>query len=294
MATPIRLYLENPPDSDDTYASIQLERAPDAAGVPGAFALVSTTAIDPKHDYTFVEDAGGSALHWYRYRYVKTGGDTSAVYKPSATGQQGGIFAVRGFVKSEIPNDPDLTDPLIDQWIDLAFGEMYGLGIWTPVETTLTITAEAGDVTQAEMEYALDRPAIDVYEVWENYRSPLQTRRSELVDGWTQSGNKVRFPLSWTPTIGGSYLVVAKGEYSDVGQLTNDYLPILSNLVFAAYAMWKRKQMANFKPFDSKVSEISMRPGDLKQLADDHRAIAEKLASRVANEEPPKGQGRAY
>jgi hypothetical protein len=294
VATPIRLYLENPPDLDATYADIRVERA--TAAAPGTFAEVATVPIDPLSRYSTYLDNAGEVDSWYRYRYRTTGALFSA-YKPSNAGHQGGIFMVRAYVRAQLPlsgsgSDPELTDALIDQWTGFALRDLYGLGLWTPV--TVDVVGIDNPLSPTEPTYDYDIPATveDVYEVWELADTSL--RRREIVDGWTQLGRSLRFPFTWRPSVGGTYRVTGKGYYTEVGQLSAGELSVLYHVVMGYYLRWKRDQMMNFKPFESKPRDNAIRPGDIRDALAEQEQKAMTLAARLIPEEPQKASGRAY
>lgn len=156
-----KYYGKNPSQADVVafaYTLMRVERAPDAAGVPGAFAEITAVDIDDSDLYTLYNDAVGAATDWYRHRWSNAAGTVFSGYSPSL---QAGDSQMRQWIRADIP-DADLTATIWDRWIDQSLIDLYAFGLWKPVTQTVTVTSSNGAVDRL---YGINGEIRDVFAV---------------------------------------------------------------------------------------------------------------------------------
>lgn len=253
----------NPRDGLTTYQKIRIERAPDAAGVPGAFSLVATVSIDSFNENTDYTDNGASATtDWYRHRWETTDALSFSDWSDSL---QAGDSIVRQWISADIP-DADVTDAMWDTWRDQAFQEMSFEYLGRPVTQTLTPTATANDEffsLNGEVRIVL---RVDQYD-GSDYMG--------WTDQWEQRGRQIRI---FYPDSSTTYKVYGIGELRDYGDIDDELFMLVYWMIRRSYIDWRIAQRANWKLF-----QVAERPDDtstgaliqLRELA--HREVQMRL-----------------
>lgn len=232
-----------PSDGVATYQRWRIERAPDSAGSPGAYAEIVNQALDAFNENQVYIDSAGAVDSWYRYRYSNTGLTVNSTY---SGGRQAGSYTVRDWLQADIP-DADITPALWDQWRDMAIQEFRGKGIGRPVRYPVSITPSS---TTDEMH---DLPAeirnvvrVDVY-----YGSNWITSTPQ----YHQWGRQIRI---FKPVTTLTYKLWGIGEIRTLADIDDELFPLLywyMRLKYLDFRLHERERSRAFLTAD-KVSDV--------------------------------------
>lgn len=278
-AASIPYYAANPKDATATYAQVHIERAPDAAGSPGAFTEIASVAIDTLHEYTLYSDGTGTITSWYRHRYETTAG--SGVYSDYSDAIQAGDSIVRQRIKLDIPAS-DVASSDWDRWTAESLLEMYHNGIWYPLRVTITPTT---DTNQNVIEYyALDQRIREAYAI--ELVDPTSGLHIEWIDEgpeWMQEGGQVRLFGADTQY---NYLVHGKAIFRNLGELLDDYFPVMQAFLALKYVGFRRKQREDFIAYMVGDPRTDTTWRDLLAAEHEERADRDALIAGARNPEP--------
>lgn len=268
-------YWENPADGITTFQRIRVERAPDAAGAPGAFVEIASIAIDEFDEFTAYVDSGGENTSWYRARYANTAGTSFSDYTDA---RQVGSNKVKDRLKKNIP-DADLTDPFWDQWIDQALIDLMAEGIWKHADYTITPT-KTGSVVNTT--YGIQGNIRDVFELWALTTDGTRIVRMDAGE-WVQKGREITI---FAATDQRKYEVHGRRKFAVIGELTEDFEQIAYYLVRAAYFEYRENGRGNYRAYIvlDRASDIS--PEQLRQFKLDSIAAANKRIAALSWGEP--------
>lgn len=253
----------NPDDVALTFANIRLERAPDSAGVPGAWAEIQNVAIDQTdpQGMTAITDTGGTTTSWYRYRYAVTGGATFSDYAPQI---QAGDSLVRQRLKVEITST-DVTNTMWDTWLGeaLEFLQLKAVMVrqlpwdFTPSSDTTERTTLPGNIDLVER--------VELYD-GDDYGMALVQ--------WEQLGRQIRV---WGPDTAATYRVYGWKDPKNIGDFLDEGFALLKQAVKWYYAQFRVSSRLDFKyrVVADKNDDVGMR--DLLVLASSVKATLDEM-----------------
>lgn len=259
------LIIPLPSDGITTYQKVQIYRAPDSGGAPGAWALISTNTLDQYNENTIYTDTGGDTTSWYKYRYADT---AVAMFSSDSPNIQAGQYTVKTWLKRDIP-DADILDADWDQWRDMAIQEFRNKGIGRPIADPIIVTPSSSTV------YFYDIPAayrtlvrLDIYDAAGNYIT--------VTPQWVQWGRKLRI---FRPDTTLTYKAYGLGEIRDLTDIDDELFPLLYWYMRVKYLDKRIEERQNFRMFlnADKVSDV--KTGELLDLK--LKDAQAQLASRI-------------
>ena len=271
--------MTNPDDGVTTYQNLLLYRAPDAAGVAGAFALIATVAIDSSDEYTAYTDTGGEDTSWYQWKWSATSG--TPVPSNASPAIQAGDSVVRQWLKGDI-GDADVTNAMWDRWTKQTLVDLYNRGIWKPVRATVTATKNAdGTFVERYGVAGAIRDIIDVEQVTPDaYLGHVNWLRS---GEWTRDGRQVRL-IGATDTV--KYVVHGKAQYASIGELTDDYFMLAYRMIRLRLLEYRLGQRANFYRHIVYTKESDINIPEIRSMIQDARVEIAEDIKNLALPEP--------
>jgi len=277
-----KVYMSHPEDGVTTYTNLKLYRAPDAAGVAGAFTLIATLAIDSSDEYTEYTDTGGEDTSWYQWKWSHpTSGAVDSNPSPAILA---GDSVVRQWLKGDI-GDADIDNAKWDRWTKQTLIDLYNRGIWKPVRASITITKN-GDGTYLER-YGVLGTIRDIIDVEQVSNDAYLLHYNWLRSGeWVRDGRQVRL-IAPSDTV--KYVVHGKAQYASIGELTDDYFMLAYRMIRLRLLEYRLGQRSNFYRWTiyDKVSDIS--PSDIRAMIQDARVEISEDIKNLALPEPMVG-----
>jgi hypothetical protein len=256
---------------------MRVERAPDAAGAPGAFAEIADVEIDDSDLYTLYNDNAGAPTDWYRHRWANLAGSVFSGYSASL---QAGDSQMRQWIRADIP-DADLTAAVWDRWIDQALIDLYAFGLWKPVSQTITPTSSSGAVDRV---YGINGELRDVYAVEVIGTDASAIHQYQLIGNeFMQEGRNIRIPSAST---GYKYVIWGKARFATVGELTDEGYMLLYHMVRAKYLQFRENSRANYRKFIIIDRDSDITPEQIRQMKVDAHAEVERRIKALAYAEP--------
>ena len=254
------------------YTQTHVERAPDAAGVPGAFTEIAIATIDTSDEFTAYMDTGGATDSWYRYRWrIGTAGSFSGY---DGSGVQVGTNAVKTSLIRNLP-DADITSPFWDDWIAFALIDLFAKGIWKLSSIDITPTTSGG---QTATSYAIASAIRDVTNIEARSTATGNPLVMTIEQGseWEQRGRNVFIKGADTAYI---YRVWGKARYTAVGEMTDDFFKLLYDMVRVRYFEFRENGRGNYRAYIVLDRNADITP---EQLSTFRREAEQKVAQSIA------------
>jgi hypothetical protein len=232
-----------PNDGIVTYQRWRIERAPDSAGAPGAYAEIINQALDQYTENQVYIDSAGATDSWYRYRYSNTALTVNSTY---SSDRQAGAYTVRDWLRADIP-DADITTTDWDRWRDMAIQEFRNEGVGRPLAAALDFTPTSDTDEWVNLPAAYRTIIrVDIY-----YSSRYMTNTPE----WYAWGRKVRIPR---PNKTYTYKLWGIGEIRTLADIDDELFPLLYWYMRMKYLDKRIADRQNFRQFlaADKVSDV--------------------------------------
>jgi hypothetical protein len=274
-----KYYGKNPSQADVDafdYEQMIVQRAPNAAGVPGAFVQIAAVPIDFSDLYTLYNDPAGAPTDWYRHLWW----DGALLFSGESPALQAGDSQMRQWIRSDIP-DADLTGTKWDDWIDQSLIDLYAFGLWKPMSQIITPTSANGAVNRS---YNINGELRDVYAVEVIGTDASAVHQYQLVGNeFVQEGRSIRIPAA---SVGYKYVIWGKARFATVGELTDEGYMLLYHMVRAKYLQYRENQRANYRKFIVMDRDSDISPEQIRQMKVDAQAEVEKRKNALAFAEP--------
>lgn len=267
-----------PSDGITTYQNARVERAPDSAGVPGAYTEIANVTLDPYNQHTSYTDLGGASNSWYRYRYANSGGTVFSSYTADV---QAGQYTVKTWLKRDIP-DADLTDADWDQWKDMALLAFRTAGLGRPITTPLTFTPGSNNDRTVNLDGA--------------YRRMVRVSIYDAASGvyitdtgqWRQWGRQVEITR---PLTNCTYKLYGLGEIRSLADIDDEIFPVLYAYMKVKYLDKRIEERENFRMFlnADKISDVKLSELLDAKLRDAKIEYSSSLATALQYYEVPTG-----
>jgi hypothetical protein len=259
-----------------TYQKVEIDRAPDSAGVPGAFANIATPVLDEFNETTVYVDTGGATNSWYRYRYTNTAVSIWSEYSPSF---QAGQYTVRTWLQNDIP-DADLDTTDWDTWRDMAFQEFRNEGVGRPVADALEFTPGSEDDAWVNI------PATYRTIIWCDIF--YSTHRITETPEWKVWGRKIRIAR---PNTNFTYKFYGIGDIRSLADIDDELFPLLYWYMRMKYLDKRIAERQNFRMFlnADKVSDVKTEQLLEMKLKDAKIEYASRLSRAQTNYPIPTG-----
>lgn len=289
MATGIiRYQVSAPVDGTATYTKVEISRAPDNAGVPGAWSVIQAAlTLSTSGEYTEYVDLTATIGMWYRHRFY----DNVSAYSDYSTAIQTNDFLVKQWLNSDLSFSLSLTDAQLERWMAESMLDLWTSGIWVDDRATV-VPADAVGNGIADEWYPIPEVLHEVYAV-EKINATTGRALSPQVylysQEWQQRNRSVR--LVGQPT-GYNYVLYAKRRFRYPGELTESYFMLFYWMVRVKYIEYQkslREETRRYIVFD-RTSDVSA--ADLsRMLAEAKKEVAERLQVLT---EPNPGQPAAF
>lgn len=264
--------------SASLYTNTRVERAANVAGAPGAFVEIANIAIDTSDEFTAYIDTGGAADSWYRYRWANLAGTSFSDYPESPA--QPGTNAVKTNIKRNVP-DADILDPLWDQWIASALIELFAYGIWKIDYADVVITSSGGVAAER---YGLAAKIRDIIRVERLSTSSGNPVLYELSPGeFRQEQRQIYIPGG---TVGDTYRVWGRAPFTAVGEMTDDWFPMLEEMIRVRYLQFRENGRGNYRAYIVLDRASDITPEQLRTMRLDAEARVQRMAAPLSFGEP--------
>jgi len=250
------------------YTNIRVERAPDAAGIPGSFAEIANITIDATDEFTAYIDTTGDSLSWYRYRYADLAGVGFSGYTDAG---QVGTNKVKTWAMRNMP-DADLTTPFWDQWIEEILVDCFSKGIWKEDYSDVVPTTSAGQVTQKYGVPAKIRDVIRIERIGADGRVQQQLHASEY-------DARARNLWIYNASTAYTYRVWGKTRFNAVGEMTDDFFELLHEMLRVKYYDFRANGRGNYRAYIVLDRNADVSP---EQLMKFHDMAQRNVAAGVA------------
>lgn len=241
-----------PVDGVPVYTKVEISRAPNAAGTPGAWGVLATVtgSTTGKFFYSYEDDTSPSTLDaWYRHRYADV---TGLLFSDYSEEVQVDEFLALLWALADI-TDSDVDVDAVTQWANQGVTDLWP-EIWqrypsnAAERTAATLTIDDLLVAGTFDEY-YPIPS-DLFEVWRVERIDRTTYAHQAwlfanVE-WDQYERELRLHA---PTDLYKYRMHGKRRYRDLSELGEELYQLIYWMVRLAYLDWRENKRANTPRF---------------------------------------------
>jgi hypothetical protein len=279
-----------PVDGIPVYVKAKIQRAPDAAGTPGAWGTIATVtgSTTGKWFYRFEDDASPSTLDaWYRHIFTDLAEAADA--DPSEEVQVDEFLAIL-WALADITDD-DVSIDAVTQWANQGVADLWPR-IWqrypasAAERTAATILPD--DVLVAGTNDEHYPIPSDLFEVWRVEKIDATSFRhiAWLFSNveWEQADREIRL---MNPSETYRYRMHGKKRYRDLAEVGEELYQLIYWQIRKQYLDWRVNKRANtprFLVFDRKSDTT---PEQLRDFLDEAIAQVDRRISELTPQEFP-------